>query len=111
MPGARLSLDEREEIALGIAIKRSLADIARQLGRPTSTVSREVERNGGPGRYRATKAQRATDQRARRPKPRKLVEDRQLAREVARRLKKKHSPEQIANRLRLEYPDEPHWWV
>ena len=40
-----------------------------------------------------------------------LVEDRQLAREVARRLKKKHSPEQIANRLRRDHPDEPHWWV
>ena len=37
--------------------------------------------------------------------------DRWLAREVAKRLKKKHSPEQIANRLRLEHPDEPHWWV
>jgi transposase, IS30 family len=42
---------------------------------------------------------------------RRLVADRRLAREVAKRLKKKHSPEQIANRLRLEHPDEPHWWV
>lgn len=111
MPGARLTLDEREEIALGIASKRSFADIARQLGRPTSTVSREVDRNGGAGRYRATEAQRATDQRARRPKQRRLVADRRLAREVARRLKKRHSPEQIANRLRPEHPDEPHWSV
>jgi IS30 family transposase len=111
VPGARLRLDEREEIALGIAAGRSFADIARQLDRPTSTVSRDVDRNGGRGRYRAIRAQRATIERARRPKPRKLVTDRRLAREVARRLKKRHSPEQIANRLRLEHPDEPHWWV
>ncbi len=111
MPGARLTLDEREEIALGIATGRSLADIARQLERPTSTVSREVNRNGGRRRYRAVRAQQAANERARRPKRRKLVEDRRLAREVARRLKQRHSPEQIANRLCLEHPDEPHWWV
>ena len=46
MPGARLSLDERGEIALGLAVGRSFADIARGLDRPTSTVSREVGRNG-----------------------------------------------------------------
>ena len=111
MPGARLTLDEREEIALGIATGHSFADIAVRVGRPTSTVSREVDRNGGRGRYRATRAQRATHERARRPKVRRLVAHRELAAEVARRLRKKHSPEQIANRLRLEHPDEPHWWV
>ena len=58
MPGSRLTADEREEIALGVATGRSFADIAVQLGRPTSTVSREVDRNGGRGRYRAGKAQR-----------------------------------------------------
>jgi len=111
VPGTRLSQDEREEIALGLATQRSFADIARQLDRPTSTVAREVDRNGGRRRYRATRAQRATDVRGRRPKVRRFVAERRLAREVARRLRKKHSPEQIANRLRLEHPDEPHWWV
>jgi len=111
VPGARLTVDEREEIALGVAIGCSFADIAVQLGRPTSTVSREVDRNGGRDRYRASKAQRRADDKARRPRVRRLVADRRLAREVAKRLKKKHSPEQIANRLRLEHPDEPHWRV
>jgi transposase, IS30 family len=111
MPGARLSQDEREEIALGLAVQRSFADIARGLDRPTSTVAREVDRNGGRHRYRATRAQRETNRRARRPKLRRLVGDQGLAREVARRLQLKHSPQQIANRLRLEHPDEPHWWV
>jgi transposase, IS30 family len=111
VPGARLTIDEREEIALGLATGRSFAVIAVQLGRPTSTVSREVDRNGGRGGYRASRAQRETDRRARRPKVRRLVEHRWLAAEVAKRLKKKHSPEQIASRLRLDHPDEPHWWV
>ena len=111
MPGARLCLEEREEIALGIARGQSLAAIAALLDRPTSTVSREVCRNGGRRRYRATRAQRRADREARRPKPHRLKQNERLAREVARRLKKRHSPEQIANRLRLEHPDEPHWWV
>ena len=104
-------MDEREEIALGIAVGRSLADIARGLERPTSTVSREVGRNGGLRRYRATRAQLATNARALRPRVRRLVTEAWLAKEVTRRLPKNHSPEQIANRLRLEHPDEPHWWV
>jgi transposase, IS30 family len=111
VPGARLTIDEREEIALGLATGRSFAVIAVQLGRPTSTVSREVDRNGGRGGYRASRALRETDRRARRPKVRRLVEHRWLAAEVAKRLNKKHSPEQIASRLRLDHPDEPHWWV
>ncbi|MEX1165119.1 MAG: helix-turn-helix domain-containing protein [Nitriliruptor sp.] len=45
-----MSQDEREEIALGLAVQRSFADIARQLDRPTSTVAREVDRNGPPPR-------------------------------------------------------------
>jgi transposase, IS30 family len=111
LPGARLTVDEREEIALGVATGRSFANIAVQLWRPTSTVSREVDRNGGRSHYRASRAQRETDRRARRPKVRRLVEHRWLAAEVASRLNKKHSPEQIANQLRLEHPDEPHRWV
>jgi transposase, IS30 family len=104
VPGARLTIDEREEIALGLATGRSFAVIAVQLGRPTSTVSREVDRNGGRGGYRASRAQRETDRRARRPKVRRLVEHRWLAAEVAKRLNKKHSPEQIASRLPSAWP-------
>ena len=57
-----------EEIAIGLATGRSFADIAVQLGRPTSTVSREVDRNDGRGCYRASKAQRRADDKARRPR-------------------------------------------
>ncbi|MEG8178385.1 helix-turn-helix domain-containing protein [Nocardia terpenica] len=67
MPGGRLTRLDRECIAEGLAAGLDYAEIARQLDRPTSTVSREVARNGGPRRYRADRAQRAAQQRARRP--------------------------------------------
>ncbi|MBT8466609.1 MAG: helix-turn-helix domain-containing protein, partial [Deltaproteobacteria bacterium] len=73
MPGARLCLEEREQVSRGLAAGHSLAEIGRQLARPTSTVSREVARNGGAWRYRAARAQRAAQRRARRPKVRRLV--------------------------------------
>ncbi|MFJ4657533.1 MarR family transcriptional regulator [Nocardia sp. NPDC088792] len=66
MPGGRLALEEREFIAAGLADGWSYTEIARRLERPASTVSREVIRNGGPGRYRADRAHRATVVRARR---------------------------------------------
>jgi DNA-binding MarR family transcriptional regulator len=66
MPGRRLTSDDRQRIAAGLAQGRDFAEIAGDLGRPTSTVSREVARNGGPGRYRAELAQLATVRRARR---------------------------------------------
>jgi len=66
MPGGRLTLQDRRRIAAGIAGGRSLAEIARQLSRPTSTIAREVSRNLGPGGYQADRAQQSTSRRARR---------------------------------------------
>ncbi|MFI8929474.1 MarR family transcriptional regulator [Streptomyces sp. NPDC053474] len=66
VPGGRLTHEDRRQVASGLADGLGYAEIARRLGRPTSTVSREVARNGGPGRYRAEHAQHATARRARR---------------------------------------------
>ncbi|MDA0565848.1 helix-turn-helix domain-containing protein [Streptomonospora sp. S1-112] len=66
MPGGRLSQQERQQIAVGLADGLAYAEIARRLDRPTSTVTREVMRNGGPTGYRPDLAQRATEQRTRR---------------------------------------------
>ncbi|MGW6982667.1 helix-turn-helix domain-containing protein [Streptomyces sp. NPDC054932] len=66
MPGGRLNQQERQQIALGLADGLAYAEIARRLDRPTSTVSREVMRNGGPNGYRADLAHRATERRAHR---------------------------------------------
>jgi DNA-binding transcriptional regulator GbsR (MarR family) len=66
MPGGRLTQQERRQIALGLADSLPYAEIARRLDRPTSTVTREVMRNGGPTAYRADLAHRATERRAHR---------------------------------------------
>lgn len=66
MPGGRLTQQERQQIALGLADDLAYAEIARRLERPTSTITREVMRNGGPTAYRAETAHRATERRAHR---------------------------------------------
>jgi len=140
--GRYLSFAEREEIAILRARGAGVREIARQLGRSPSTVSREIRRNaatrGGGFEYRATTAQWHADQRARRPKPAKLAVNPELRRYVQDRLSgavqrpdgigvdgpevrwigRRHgrrkdrrwarswSPEQISNRLRLDFPDD-----
>lgn len=73
MPGGRLTHEERRDIGAGLAEGVGYAEIARRLGRPTSTVSREVARNGGTDGYRADRALRATERRARRRGPAPLA--------------------------------------
>ncbi|GAA2729075.1 helix-turn-helix domain-containing protein [Actinocorallia aurantiaca] len=69
MPGGRLTQQERQQIASGLADGLAYAEIARRLDRPTSTVTREVTRNGGPTGYRADLAHRATERRTHRRRP------------------------------------------
>jgi len=106
MPGVRLGLVEREEISLGVARGESFAEIARCLGRVTSTVSREVKRNGGRGRYRAVAAERDTRWRCRRPRGLKLTHNRRLREFVVAGLQQRWSPRQISVRLQREFPDD-----
>lgn len=104
MPGSRLSVLERQEIALGLAHGSSLRAIAVELGRPSSTVSREVQRCGGPARYRCTLAQRLSLLRARRPKERNLDAQPRLWRVVEQGLMRLWSPQQIAKPRRVDFP-------
>ncbi|MBW8485279.1 GbsR/MarR family transcriptional regulator [Actinomadura parmotrematis] len=69
MPGGRLTQQDRQQIALGLADGLAYAEIARRLDRPTSTITREVMRNGGPTGYRADLAHRATERRTHRRRP------------------------------------------
>lgn len=69
MPGGRLTQPERQQIALGLADGLAYAEIARRLDRPTSTVTREVMRNGGPTAYRPDLAHRAAERRTQRRRP------------------------------------------
>ena len=142
LSGRYLSFAEREEIALLRARGCGVRDIARQLGRSPSTISRELRRNaatrGGRLEYRATTAQWHADRRARRPKAAKLAANdalrtylqdrlaglvavpggspirgpkvrwigRRHGRRQDRRWAAAWSPEQIANRLRVDFPDD-----
>jgi IS30 family transposase len=101
-----LGLSEREEISRGLVAGRSLRAIAVQLGRAPSTISREIGRNGGRDRYRATVSEQAAWDRALRPKVCKLACHPALRRTVSRKLRRKWSPEQIAGWLKRRFPDE-----
>ena len=101
-----LTLAEREEISRGVIAGQSLRGIAVSLGRAPSTVSREIERNGGRRTYRANTADQAASDRAHRPQTCKLVKNQALARVVASQLKDHWSPEQIAGRLKRAYPND-----
>jgi len=106
-----LSLSEREEISRGIAKDQSIRIIATSLNRAPSTISREINRNGGLNKYRASQADKAAWDRAHRPKICKLVEHRSLAYIVARKLTLEWSPEQIAGWLKQTYPDNENYQV
>ena len=100
-----LTLSEREEISRGLVAGLSIRSIAKSLDRAASTISREINRNGGRRRYRATKADnRAWDQ-ALRPKLCKLVRNGRLRQSVIVKLKRFWSPQQIAGWLKREHAD------
>jgi IS30 family transposase len=101
-----LSLSEREEISRGIASDCSLREIAQQLGRAPSTISREVQRNGGRRQYRASGADQSAWDRAHRPKACKLANHPFLQRKVVDKLTLQWSPQQIAGWLKQTYPGE-----
>ena len=98
-----LTLSQREEISRGIVSGLSLRSIARQLERAPSTISREINRNGGLKRYRANHADEAAWDRAHRPKPCKLAENLQLRCIIASKLQCHWSPDQIAGWLKKAY--------
>jgi IS30 family transposase len=106
-----LSFCEREEISRGIAAGDPFRAIARNLHRAVSTVSQEVARHGGRECYRASQADRAAWESARRPKPCLLSRRRPLQRIVAGKLKQDWSPQQIAGWLKDQYPASPEKWV
>jgi len=101
-----LTLAEREEISRAVAAGHSIRSIASLLGRAPSTISREIQRNGGQQCYRASQADEAAWDRALRPKTCKLVKNRSLASVVAGKLQSLWSPEQIAGWLKRTYPDD-----
>jgi len=110
-PGVgHLALAEREEISRWLSVGDSLRVIACRLRRSPSTISREVAANGGRAQYRAVKAHHVAYARSRRPKKAKLGAG-PLLDTVEKWLEQWWSPQEIARRLRLEYPKDPAMWV
>jgi IS30 family transposase len=103
---SRLLLADREEISRGLEHADTLAVIAGRVGRHPSTIGREVARNGGRDGYRAWRADQDMHLRAARPKPEKMALNKPLALAVEYLLEQHCSPEQIAGRLPLEFPDD-----
>jgi IS30 family transposase len=134
-PRPRLTLEERIEIQAGVYANESMRSIADRLGRAPSTIMREIDNNNelrarknnarksgyrrkhafgarqsgnaAEVQYRAMAAHHRCADRARRPKLSNLAKNDTLRREVQSRLELRHSPEQIASRLRIDFPDEP----
>jgi len=102
-----LSLAERTMIADLRRAGVSVRDIAQELGRAASTVSRELRRNvDDRGRYLPATAQRLTVERQCRSRTRRLTRDEQLFGVVDELLGKRWSPEQVAHELRVRFPDQ-----
>jgi transposase, IS30 family len=108
---------ERERIAVMVHGGERVATIARALGRASSSITRELARNrgcdaSGQAGYFACHAQRQASCRAQRARrPRVLVPGSRLWQPVMSKLRRGGSPEQIAQRLSMQYPDEPERWV
>lgn len=104
---AQLNAFEREEISRGLRAGLSMRQLARQLGRAPSTVSREVSRNGGIHAYRAGAAEQRAWQAAQRPKACVLASNHALRDAVADRLRQNWSPQQITGWLRIAHHNDP----
>ena len=101
-----LTLSEREEISRGLVVGDSIREIAVDLNRSPSTISRKIKRNGGYDYYRATQAEQAAWDRAHRPKKCKLACHPMLKHMVATKLERNWSPKQISGWLKRTYPKQ-----
>jgi len=103
----RLALAEREEISRGVWARETFSAIAGRISRPASTVTREVWRNTRRRRcYRAQKSQARAVEKSHRGRTQKLRTNERLKLYVYGKLKAEWSPEEIARRMRLEYPED-----
>ncbi len=107
-----LTIEDREEIFVGVQRGETDMQIAARLGFHRCTIYRELRAGGGRCAYRPFEAQQRTDNRALRPRETWVQTRPWLWDEVTALLRTgKWSPEQIAHRLRRDHPEDPQWWV
>lgn len=107
-----LSEDERVRLADLRREGRTMREIAALMGRSPSTISRELRRGADTvGRYGPFEAHRRALGRRRLHRPSRLARDAELRDWVAGRLQARWSPEQVARRLRHQFPDQPERWL
>jgi IS30 family transposase len=106
-PRRPMSFVERCRLEELLETGRTPAQAAGLLGRHPGTIGREQARGETPSGYRAQVAQDVAEANRRRPKPRHLEDRPALLAEVVARLEQRHSPQQIAARLRQDFPDDP----
>ena len=101
----RLTIQGRESISRGMAQKRTIRAIAREMNRSPSTISREIKRNSGKSGYRAFSAnQRAkTSAASRRKGKSRIAQQEQLRRYVLEKLREEWSPDEISKRIKMDY--------
>jgi IS30 family transposase len=105
---ARLSFEDRVHIEIGLKQNRSQRAIAADLGRAPSTISREVANHrDAEGRYVAKRAHAIAFDDARRPQPAKIETSPALRERILHDLGQRYSPEEIAGRLRRDFPSDP----
>ncbi|WP_029114794.1 IS30 family transposase [Mycobacterium sp. URHB0044] len=110
-PRGPMSFIERCRLEQLLETGHRPAHAAGLLGRHRDTIRREMGRGRTVSGYRARVSQDAAEANLTRPKPRKLDTTAALLAEVVARLKQRHSPQQIAGRLREEFPEDPEMWV
>ena len=101
--GHTWTLAEREDISRGVVAGTSMRQLAKQLGRAPSTISREIARNGGQRSYRAVSSDERAWECARRPQQCVLARNGKLRRVVAQKLQDDWSPQQIGGWLKCRY--------
>ena len=101
----QLTIEEREQIQLALWEKRSVRSIAKELGRSPSSISRELGKNRFLRNVYIPRAanRRALDKRKSRGRKERL-KNLFIRTYVISKLKEDYSPEQIAGRLKRDYP-------
>jgi IS30 family transposase len=109
---SKLTPKERDHLASWKAQGVSNSECARRLGRHVSTIGRELKRNSWGETDEAIHAQVEAWERAEKSgRGKQPLKNPEVYADVTQHLREGWSPDQIAGRLKLEHPGDPHWRI